>query len=68
MYKMKFKRQVYEAKSMTEYILNGHSETETANEFGVTPVTVRRRLKMLGYTYADLVEFRKTINKKEAAI
>lgn len=68
MYKMKFKRQVYEAKSMTEYILNGHSEIETANEFGVTPLTVRRRLKMLGYTYADLVEFRKTINKKEAAM
>lgn len=57
----------YEAKCMAHFILEGHDEQETADEFDTSRETVRRRLKMLGYTYADLVEFRET-KKKEATV
>lgn len=48
----------YEAKSMAQFILEGHDEQETADEFGTGRTTVRRRLKSIGHTYADLVEMR----------
>ncbi len=39
-------------------VKEGLSEAETAKEFGTSKDMVRRRIKMLGYTYADLVELR----------
>lgn len=49
----------YEAKSMVQYILEGHSKKETKQEFRVNDRTLDRRLLGLGYTFADLVEIRK---------
>ena len=47
-------------------VKEGLSEAETAKEFETSKNMVRRRLKMLGYTYADLVELREA-RKKEVA-
>lgn len=51
----------YEAKSMVQYILEGHSKKETQKEFNVSRETLDRRLLGLGYTFADLIEARKKI-------
>lgn len=60
------KRNYYnEAVSMKEFILEGHNEKETAEEFGVSTGTVRKRLSYyLNCTYADLAEMRKKGNSK----
>lgn len=50
----------YESKEMARFILKGHSEKETAEEFNVSCGTVRNRLKWIGYTYADLLELRES--------
>ena len=52
----------YEARAMVQYILEGHNEQETSEEFDVSRETVRRRLKTLGYTYEDLANFRDKSN------
>lgn len=41
------KKIYYEAISMGEYAMEGHTQLETANEFGVSPSTVRNRVKIL---------------------
>lgn len=55
---MRFEGQIYgyEAKSMAQFILEGHNLQETANEYGTSRETVRRRLRNIGYTYAELRE------------
>lgn len=56
----------YEAKVMAYFIIEGHNLDETASEFGVKKRDVRIRLKLIGYTYADLVEIRKA--KKQSRV
>lgn len=48
----------FEAKGMVQFILEGHNEQETADEFDTSRETVRRRLRSIGYNYADLAEMR----------
>ena len=48
----------YEARSMVQFILEGHNEKETAEEFGVSRETVAKRIKSLGHTYEAIVELR----------
>lgn len=50
---------LYEARCMAQFILEGHDEQQTADEFDTSRETVRRRLKSIGHTYADIVEIRK---------
>lgn len=57
----------YEAKGMAYFILEGHSLDETASEFGVKKRDVRRRLKLIGYTFTDLVEVRKSRKNKQGS-
>lgn len=57
-------RQAYyrgEAKEMANCILRGSSIEQTAKEFETSTETVRRRIKLLGYTSQDLVEIREKI-------
>lgn len=51
---------MYQARGMVQFILEGHSESETAKEFNVTCKAVRNRLQWIGYTYAELVELRES--------
>lgn len=48
----------YEARSMVQFILEGHNKEETAEEFEVSCGTVARRIKSLGYTYEAIAELR----------
>ncbi len=57
--------QYVEAKEMVKFILKGHNETETADEFCTSKDTVRRRLKSIGYTYADLKELADKRSKRQ---
>lgn len=52
---------------MAYFILEGHSLDETASEFGVKKRDVRRRLKLIGYTFTDLVEIRKSRKNKQGS-
>lgn len=67
------KRQLYEAKGMVHCILEGNSEIETAESYGVSVGTVRNRLKSMGYTAEELIELResrkmaKQQNKKQGS-
>lgn len=54
----------YEAKCMAYFILEGHNQQQTADEFNTTRKTVTKRLKLIGHTYADLVEIREARKKK----
>lgn len=54
------KRQQYEAKGMIHCILEGSSEIETAESYGVSVGTVRNRLKSMGYTAEELIELRES--------
>lgn len=58
----------YEAKGMAYFVIEGHSLVETAKEFGVSKKMVKKRLKIIGYTYADLVEIRKARKEKGATV
>lgn len=49
-------------------VKEGLSEAETAKEFNTSKDMVRRRLKMLGYTYIDLVELREARKNKEVTV
>lgn len=59
------KSYVYEARSMVQFILEGNNEKETAEEFNVSHEIVRRRIKLLGYTYEDLVECKNKNSSKK---
>lgn len=41
------KRLYYEAINMAEYAMEGHTQQETAKEFGVSPSTVKKQNKLL---------------------
>lgn len=41
------KRLYYEAINMAEYAMEGHTQQETAKEFGVSPSTVKNRINYL---------------------
>lgn len=57
----------YEAKGMAHFIVEGHSLQETADEFGVKKEEVRRRLKLIGYTFTDLTEIREARKTKQGS-
>lgn len=61
-------RRYYEAMSIVQYIIEGHSKVETGEEFGIRPQSVDKKLKAIGYTYADLVELREERKNKEAKV
>ena len=46
---MVYDRRRYEAISIGEFIVEGHSEEDAATEFRINVTTVRRRLKALAY-------------------
>lgn len=48
-----------QTKGMALFILEGHNLTETSKEFGLSRDAIRNRLKLIGFTYTDLVEMRK---------
>lgn len=69
MIKSKTEKDLCTARGMVMCIVKeGLSEAETAKEFNTSKDMVRRRLKMLGYTYADLVDMREARKKKGATV
>lgn len=44
----------YETRCMIQYILEGHTDYETAKEFNTSRRTVLRRIKNSGYSYKEL--------------
>lgn len=56
---------IHEAKCMAKFILEGHNKIETAKEFDTSHQIVSRRLKSIGYTYADLKELADKRSKRQ---
>lgn len=55
----------YEARSIVQFILEGHNKEETAEEFKVSRETVARRIKSLGYTYGTIADLRDECHPKK---
>lgn len=60
------KRRYYEAMSIVQYILEGHNKAEAGKEFDLKPQLIDKKLKSIGYTYAEIVEQRE-LKKKQGS-